>query len=48
MEKEKYHRKVEREKKEFIKNNFLLLEKLDLNKRFFEPILEEKDIEPFN
>ena len=45
MEKEKYARKSEREEKEFIKNNFLLLEKLDLNKRFFEPILEEKDLE---
>ncbi|CDW74615.1 UNKNOWN [Stylonychia lemnae] len=35
--------KSEKEK-EFMKRNFLIMEKLDFTKKFFEPILEEKDL----
>ncbi len=43
VESNKIQRQKVREEKEFFKNNYLIIEKLDFNKRFFEPIIEERD-----
>lgn len=44
VESNKLQRQKVQEEKDFIKNNYLIIEKLDFNKKFFEPIIEERDI----